>query len=281
MQQPYRKQTAFTLIELLVVIAIIAILAAILFPVFAQAREQARKITCISNLKQIALASAMYEQDYDETLVPAGARFPHVKQMLWYDCGGRPNCVGTIGTWEDWGDGLYPYIKEENVFTCPDDTRSPAHGYAMNTESSDDDFPGPPSPPGIFAGIVSDNKANLPGLSDASFVAPADCVVYYDSHDTNLEGVVNCVGQTPSSQGTDTEGWETMDAFVQGEKAGLQVQEGCEAVGIISPWRHNRGFDVAYADSHAKWVMLSQLQQKNLDIQDINYTPANDPNWPE
>jgi prepilin-type N-terminal cleavage/methylation domain-containing protein len=63
------KKSAFTLIELLVVIAIIAILAAILFPVFAQAREKARQATCISNLKQLGLASMMYSQDYDENLV--------------------------------------------------------------------------------------------------------------------------------------------------------------------------------------------------------------------
>src|SRR5204863_3128000 len=61
---------AFTLIELLVVIAIIAILAAILFPVFAQAREKARAISCLSNMKQVALSFQMYLQDYDETMVP-------------------------------------------------------------------------------------------------------------------------------------------------------------------------------------------------------------------
>src|SRR5438093_13107743 len=65
------KRRAFTLIELLVVIAIIAILAAILFPVFAQAREKARTATCSSNLKQIGIAVVMYAQDYDETYPPA------------------------------------------------------------------------------------------------------------------------------------------------------------------------------------------------------------------
>ena len=65
-----KRSSGFTLIELLVVIAIIAILAAILFPVFATARESARAISCLSNTKQIALAQMMYSQDYDETIVP-------------------------------------------------------------------------------------------------------------------------------------------------------------------------------------------------------------------
>ncbi|HLK60100.1 MAG TPA: prepilin-type N-terminal cleavage/methylation domain-containing protein, partial [Chthonomonadaceae bacterium] len=72
-----RPRRGFTLIELLVVIAIIAILAAILFPVFAQAREKARAISCMSNTKQMGIAALMYAQDFDETLVPAGNRYAH------------------------------------------------------------------------------------------------------------------------------------------------------------------------------------------------------------
>src|SRR5919198_613987 len=70
----YRTRAAFTLIELLVVIAIIAILAAILFPVFARAREQARRSACLSNMKQIGLALGMYMQDYDQTFPPGGLK---------------------------------------------------------------------------------------------------------------------------------------------------------------------------------------------------------------
>ena len=79
----------FTLIELLVVIAIIAILAAILFPVFAQAREKARSITCLSNMKQISLGIMQYVQDYDETMVPAhNCNVPPATRISWF-CGGN------------------------------------------------------------------------------------------------------------------------------------------------------------------------------------------------
>lgn len=90
----------FTLIELLVVIAIIAILAAILFPVFAQAREAARTISCASNLKQMTLAFRMYSQDYDEI-------FPI-----------RRNCDATQ-CYSNWKHELQPYIKNVQVFRCP------------------------------------------------------------------------------------------------------------------------------------------------------------------
>jgi prepilin-type N-terminal cleavage/methylation domain-containing protein len=100
----------FTLIELLVVIAIIAILAAILFPVFARAREQARKSTCTSNIKNITLATLMYVQDYDETF-PVVAR----SGVEWTDQGGY------LSYWQH----LQPYAKNTQVFGCPSDTGCP------------------------------------------------------------------------------------------------------------------------------------------------------------
>ncbi len=98
---PRFKKSAFTLIELLVVIAIIAILAAILFPVFAQAREKARQTSCLSNAKQLGLGVMMYAQDYDEQY-PMTANY------------GMPSATRMI-----WSDMVVPYLKNKDIFKCP------------------------------------------------------------------------------------------------------------------------------------------------------------------
>ena len=99
-RQQKLARAGFTLIELLVVIAIIAILAAILFPVFAQAREKARQASCISNVKQMGLGLMMYVQDYDETY-PWAAGSPNPDQV------------------DAWGGLIFPYVKNLAVFQCP------------------------------------------------------------------------------------------------------------------------------------------------------------------
>lgn len=108
------SRRGFTLIELLVVIAIIAILAAILFPVFARARDAARKTTCTSNLKQIGTAILMYAQDYDECLVPVqtGA------------CT-QPDSFG-------WGDLIQPYARNTGLLQCPSNTQKVRVNAALN-----------------------------------------------------------------------------------------------------------------------------------------------------
>ncbi|MBQ7256648.1 MAG: DUF1559 domain-containing protein [Abditibacteriota bacterium] len=124
----------FTLIELLVVIAIIAILAAILFPVFAQAREKARQTSCLSNCKQIGTALQLYVDDYDET-VP----------LMWYNSNPFPTdnsypcCMFTTmdfiyggpALWTTWMDAIFPYVKNRNIFICPSGGKNLA-GYGYN-----------------------------------------------------------------------------------------------------------------------------------------------------
>lgn len=120
----------FTLIELLVVIAIIAILAAILFPVFAKAREKARQTSCLSNLKQFGLAVLQYAQDYDEML-PVSAQNLGAGQARYPD--------GSTGTYALWYHPVYAYCKNWQMWNCPSSSVKytggyhPMGGYGGNT----------------------------------------------------------------------------------------------------------------------------------------------------
>jgi prepilin-type N-terminal cleavage/methylation domain-containing protein/prepilin-type processing-associated H-X9-DG protein len=123
------KRSGFTLIELLVVIAIIAILAAILFPVFARAREKARQASCQSNLKQLCLAVLMYGQDYDETYPPFA-----------YMAGALPLTAFQMVT---------PYIKNDQILLCPNDKQGRTLGPGTF-------IPSPPAPKCSYAANLAD-----------------------------------------------------------------------------------------------------------------------------
>jgi prepilin-type N-terminal cleavage/methylation domain-containing protein/prepilin-type processing-associated H-X9-DG protein len=138
------NKKGFTLIELLVVIAIIAILAAILFPVFAKAREKARQASCVSNVKQIMNGASMYTQDYDERMVSA------------------PDLWAQAVPWTFWPHQLQPYIKNWDVYACPSLAKYINAGY------HDVVYPVLPTY------SVVDTIFKAPGVSMAAVQTPSD-----------------------------------------------------------------------------------------------------------
>ncbi|MBU0610271.1 MAG: DUF1559 domain-containing protein [Armatimonadetes bacterium] len=150
------KRTGFTLIELLVVIAIIAILAAILFPVFAKAREKARQTSCASNLKQIILAAMQYAQDYDE------------RTMLGYAGSVLPN-------WNDPNGRIQPYIKNSQVMVCPSLASRTSLAYGLHSQwfSGGVSLGSVPNP----AGVIYICEAGVP--TTATYTLPSGGWVWY------------------------------------------------------------------------------------------------------
>jgi prepilin-type N-terminal cleavage/methylation domain-containing protein/prepilin-type processing-associated H-X9-DG protein len=173
-----KKRQGFTLIELLVVIAIIAILAAILFPVFAQAREKARSIACVSNLKQIGLGCMMYVQDFDETLPMA-----------------RSYAIAAGGFSTGIPQEIAPYVQKVNnlgpnntagIWRCPDDNVVPAHDPATG---------GTPAQPAVHQ--TYDPVIDCPATGEAPFrqtgVTSADGLTGYQGAD-NLAQIQDSSG---------------------------------------------------------------------------------------
>jgi prepilin-type N-terminal cleavage/methylation domain-containing protein/prepilin-type processing-associated H-X9-DG protein len=172
----------FTLIELLVVIAIIAILAAILFPVFAQARESARKASCQSNLKQISSGILMYLQDYDECFPSVGANNgnatgPAALGQPWPNCYGWP-CVHTGGALT-WAASIMPYVKNYQLFKCPSGNNGARNSWPGAGTNGFEVMNNPNTQRSIsyyYNAALGRNPSNgnVAGQPIASFDAPAD-----------------------------------------------------------------------------------------------------------
>ncbi len=236
------SRRGFTLIELLVVIAIIAILAAILFPVFAQAREKARQTTCTSNQKQIGLAVMMYISDYDETF-PWGASNAMTPTQTWYDL-------------------VEPYVKvgaQGFGFVAPGGVQKGFYICPSFFNQSYPSLPGDPAPPVFPASQITPamsyaangnivpmyNKgfnAWFPGQISAlaQLQAPAQVVLASPA-----------LGTRPAVAGDD---WTT---GCLGNEAGIPAvappPQGSAAVYCLARFRHSMGAVYVLGDGHAKW----------------------------
>jgi len=227
------NKRGFTLIELLVVIAIISILAAILFPVFARARESARRASCMSNLKQIALGVMMYKQDYDET-------FPLIKVNSAENA--TPN--NPYG----WADSLQSYIKSLQVFRCPSD--SSKHVF-------DDSgvFAGQPNPSNWADGGYTSYFMNdyAGGASDSAFSFPAQTILLAEG------GGWDSASARYSGNGCDG----ARDGLGTSKKICSTTANSRAKIPQGGLWVHLIGGNYAFADGHVKWLKGNNDGQPN------------------
>jgi prepilin-type N-terminal cleavage/methylation domain-containing protein/prepilin-type processing-associated H-X9-DG protein len=222
-----RGRSAFTLIELLVVIAIIAILAAILFPVFARARENARKANCASNLKQIGTGVMMYIQDYDE-------RYP----------------IGYVYTGADastavaWCQLVVPYVKNAGIFKCPSDDSTPnattyrggGYGYHMRVFSPSADAT----------------------ITQAQLVLPADTIMICDSAQVTEASKELPPTKWVKERHSDYDVYFPYYGALPGTADSNYFGSGQYQRRRPFP-RHSEGANFAFADGHVKWLKVEAV----------------------
>ncbi|MBB6053230.1 prepilin-type N-terminal cleavage/methylation domain-containing protein [Armatimonas rosea] len=252
------QRRAFTLIELLVVIAIIAILAAILFPVFAQARDKARSAACLSNTKQLALGVYQYAQDYDETLPVAGYNA---------QCRGR------------WQWQIYPYVKNEQVFTCPNISQQPWRA----TTGVNFNYTCPNSGQVITSGLGQNDKGGYgwnyalhgdsgdvtgaaldraPGYSLAAINKPADTVIIGETGFIGTAGTASGWAMMAwDPRNTGSAGFSQPGLFAQGRHNSEQT---VTMQGMPVPVKGR--LNVVFLDGHAKNLSLGQLFEKAPNV---------------
>ena len=245
-----RKHSGFTLIELLVVIAIIAILAAILFPVFAQARAKARQTTCVSNSKQIANAVTMYSQDYDEAFPFAAGWYSGIGWLTTYYADAPYNWQCTNGTCGPnygnamqgaWINSTQPYLKNYDVGSCPSATlKSTAITGTRGTGSA----PAPAKVSWAYNGL-------LHSLPQSAMVSPATLPVTTESNGAGYyEGYILSNPVMTCSTVSDLTCRFNVGGTGNGASSGWFGQLATLDV-------HNGGQTYMYADGHAKYKRLS------------------------
>ncbi len=246
-----QRRTGFTLIELLVVIAIIAILAAILFPVFAQARDKARSTQCLSNLKQIGLAMLQYTQDYDERFPPS--RFANATD-------GNRNTP--------WSVTVFPYVKNVGVFRCPSDPTAadraaPSWCPAAMLIGGRDRQTRSMAVVAWVGGGAGANPAGIMapnwGVSQAEIEKPASTVMIAE----RFESATVCLATSVHYHGTG-DFWQ--GRLLPSVVNGLSVQivdpaailRGVGGGTDFSSRYHQTGFNILFGDGHCKWTRWSQ-----------------------
>ena len=219
-----RKRLGFTLIELLVVIAIIAILAAILFPVFAKAREKARQGTCLSNLKQIGLSTTMYVQDYDGKWCPS----PYARA----DVVGWSVELAAMAPQAQ----IMPYVKNVQIFVCP--SRTTPNGWTISGHAA---F-GSAAYPDIFLGMAlgyGPGQLSDVGTPVDQMEKPAEVPAWADSTYPTTLGAGRCM------------------AFPN-----LGYPNACNYLNFVNTrdyTAHNGGSNIAFFDGHAKWYNAQMI----------------------
>ncbi|MBC8140914.1 MAG: DUF1559 domain-containing protein [Armatimonadetes bacterium] len=275
-------RNGFTLIELLVVIAIIAILAAILFPVFAQAREKARQTSCLSNMKQMGTALMMYVQDYDETYFPyrvgsATSPRPNPANVV----AGNSDGVGTESEpITFWNQLLDPYVKNEGIWRCPSNTYAWVYNDKDDVSQTEPRFWGyggtnsyglnsycfpteRPASEGVGPNPNGDQGRAVPDLKE-----PANLYLiiegrYYGMYHAGDLMIRNGVNTTSASRLTY---WKNIGGSVKFRWINGANQEPNAAEAVkLGKQRHSGFVNVAFADGHAKAIEYKKVANVNDD----------------
>ena len=258
-----RAGAAFTLIELLVVIAIIATLAAILFPVFAQARAKARQAACLSNMKQIGLALQAYADDYDGVMPPSQIYYV-------YD----PNPSAPVS----WPTLIYPYVKNQDVFVCPSGESSLTGQKLSDNPPVTRDYCGVTPSDGTATNrrlvhklsygrnLIPYNQWKTPGFNHVGktgFVAvgsgTTDAVAEPGVEDPS--GTIHIVDSW-ASQCSNTGG-----TSIRGIQEEIRTDRYPDATASKVARRHSNGFVALYGDGHAKWHKWGSTKASAWSIQ--------------